>query len=178
VSKTDKSMKILLVILAIILGIIAVLFLYLLISPIRVILDSKEGYFFLGWNKWLKARIEPDLENLGMEVQIPFWRRKYKFDQMIASRRASKAKTPIKRKKKRFNLNWAKLKKILAQIRVKEFRLICDTDDFIMNAYMIPFMEFLNFKKGYNTHMNFLGKNEIKIEAESRIYNMLKAGIF
>ena len=63
-------MKILLIISAVTLGIIVVLLLYLLVSPFKVVLDSRNGYFSLGWNNWLKAWLVPDFENLGLEVYI------------------------------------------------------------------------------------------------------------
>ena len=153
---------------------------YLLLAPFKIIIDSHKGYLMLGWNRWLKASVSPDDDYLGIQVDFPFWKKHFLIEKMILQRAAIKKKEP-KRTKSKFHFmkfSWKKVQRILKRVKIKEFAWSLDTNDFIRNAYLVPIFELMSYRTGYHSHINFIGKNEIRFRAESRIINMLMASIF
>lgn len=176
-------MKILLVIVSIILMICLVLIIYLLVSPFRVILDSKVGYLTVGWSSWLSARVFEDHGHWIVRFRIPFWEKKMRLSQLMKSKKKSKKKKKkrglwlfSKPGNKKFGLK--KIQRLVGQIKIKELSLKLDTDNFIWNAYLTPVFELLKYKTGHRLNVNFMGLNEIKLKAESRIIKVLAVGMF
>lgn len=165
-------MKTLLIIVSISVLICLILLIYLLISPVRIILDSNTGKYWLGWNAWLAAEVEKENNNWGIRFKLPLWSKWVAFSNLLNK----KEKRRKKKKKKKSKFTLAKAKKMLGLIKIDEFKLILDTDDVIWNAYLFPIFEFIRRSKTYKTKINFQGKNEIKIIASGRVFQFLKAG--
>ena len=173
-------MKIFLFILLVILLIVLALILYLLISPLRILVDSEKREVYLGWNHWLNAHLDSENGRWGVRLKLPFWNKVYFIDDLInkMGSRSKVDKATAKSDHQKSKWSVTKVKRILRQIRIREFRWNLDTDNYIWNAYLTPIFTFMNYKTGYPTQINFMGKNEIKINAESRIFNLLVAGIW
>lgn len=165
-------MKILLIIVSIFVLICLGLLIYLLVSPVRIILNSTTGKYWLGWNSWIAAEISEEHNDWGVRFRLPLWSKWIAFSTFLST----KKKRPKKSEKKsKFTI--AKAKKLFGAIHIDELYLLVDTQDVIWNAYLFPFFECIRRTTTCKAKINFQGKNEIKLLASGRIFHFLKAGI-
>lgn len=64
-------------------------------------------------------------------------------------------------------------KKILASLKIREWEVLLDTDDFILNAYLYPVFT-LFMAQGYNTRINFMGVNRVYVKGNISVMRLLK----
>jgi hypothetical protein len=166
-------MKIVLLIGSLLLLICLILLVYLLISPVWLIIDSREGNYWLGWNKWMRAKLSKKAESWGIQIQMPFWTRRYELEKMMFSGRKRLKKSGDKAKTR---FNWRKALNIWKVIQIKDLRLILDTRDVVLNAYLFPVFELMRIGTRKIIRINFTGQNEVCLKANVRMINLLKAG--
>lgn len=166
-------MKIVLLIGSILLLICLILLVYLLISPVWVIIDSRIGKYWLGWNKWMCARLTKEQSEWVIQLQLSFWTRRFEVEKLIFSRKKKSKKSGRKVKS---SFDWRKAKRILKVIKIKDLRLIIDTRDVIINAYLFPVFELMRIGTRKVMRINFTGQNEVCFKANIRMINFLKAG--
>jgi hypothetical protein len=70
--------------------------------------------------------------------------------------------------------SWKNIRRVLASFEVRRFRLILDTDDFILNAYLYPVFVFLSGKNRVLA-INFQGRNAVDILVTNRMWRVLWA---
>jgi hypothetical protein len=170
-------MKIILGILVLVSVVFLIVLIYLLVSPIKVILDSRRGFAMLGWNKWISAKIIKINDRWGFQINLTFWKKWILFkDMKFSLDKKPPKKSPNKKKRRKIGLK--KIIKLLKTIRIEEFKWSLDTDDYVLNAYLVPFFEAFSFHSKHYTRINFMGKNELKLYAKGRVVNMLVASIF
>ena len=166
-------MKIALIILLGLLAVILVFMTYLLVMPLKVSIDTESGEGMIGWNSWLSAKLTKE-KDFEFTVQLPFWKRKFDFfDVFIDS--GFKDRPPKKKKEKRRWGKWSSMRwrNMWKAVKVSEIRVDLDTDDFILNAYLVPVFACLQTWTGYNLKINFLGRRELKLAGEARMIEML-----
>jgi hypothetical protein len=173
-------MKILAIIAVILLIIILVIVTYLLVSPIIVLLDSDKGIMFIGWNRYMKAEFSGINDEWEIKVKVPFWQKRFSLFNILTSNGSNKSRKWKKTLGKSRFVKWnrRKFQRIIRQIKIEEFKLLLDTDDYILNAYLTPIFELINYRSRYYTRVNFIGKNGIKLKAKGRIISLLYASVF
>ena len=70
----------------------------------------------------------------------------------------------------RFKIKWREL---LHSFKIERMKVNVDTDDYIINAYLFPVVQYLGNRYQRPLHINFLGINEIEISMRNRIFNLL-----
>jgi hypothetical protein len=124
----------------------------------------------------LPVAIEVNSERDVYEIRIGWvkmsaaWLKK----QMMGRERKGKEAGRARIWKKRPMRFWKKGRRMLASFQIRRFRLLLDTDDFILNAYLYPVFVFLSGKNRYLA-INFTGRNAVDILATNRIWRMLWA---
>ena len=166
-------MKIILLIIALLVLICLIILIYLLISPVWLIIDSKENKYWFGWNRWLNARFTEESKTWGVRISLPFWTKRFELKDMVFSEKGSMKRIRSTVKQSR---NGRKMWKMLKQIRIKDLRLVLDTRDVILNAYLYPVFELMRIGSQKLIRINFTGQNEICLKANFRMINLLKAG--
>lgn len=181
-------MKIVLFILVVLLVIIVGTLLFFLISPFKVIIDTREGIYRLGWDRGVNASAFHFKEEWGVRLNIFGWKKDYGFEDLF--QRINGPKEPekqiqkeVRKKRKktsRFRFSIRKLRRILRKIKVKQFQLEFDTEDVILNAYLLPVFEAIRFhsREKFSTRVNFLRRNILRMNVQARMINVLKAGLF
>jgi hypothetical protein len=110
------------------------------------------------------------------EFRLGGWM-KYRFsaEQLLAPPAREKKKPGRKRRTYfRSLLSWKNIRRVLASFEVRRFRLILDTDDFILNAYLYPVFVFLSGKNRFLA-INFQGRNAVDILVTNRMWRILWA---
>jgi hypothetical protein len=166
-------MKIILLIGIFLMLVCLTLIVYLLTSPIRLNIDSRKGNYRIGWNRWMYATLCRESESWGIRIRLSFWTKRFELEKMMFSGRKRLEKSDSKSKTK---FNWLKAKKMWKAIKISDLRLIIDTHDVVLNAYLFPVFELMRIKTRKLIRINFTGQNEICLKANVRMINLLKAG--
>lgn len=166
-------MKIVLLIVVLFLLICLIVIAYLLISPIWLIIDSRENKYWLGWNRWMNARFLEESTHWGIRIHLPFYTKRYEVEEMLLSKKKNLKRLDTKSKR---TLNWRKAGNIWNKLKIREFRLVVDTHDVVLNAYLLPVFEVLSVGIRKPIHINFIGQNELYLKANIRMINFLNAG--
>jgi len=64
------------------------------------------------------------------------------------------------------------VKAIIKSIRIKKFFISMDTEDYPLNAFLIPLIQIVNSKNKY-MQVNFQGENQTDIWITVRIYKII-----
>jgi hypothetical protein len=174
-----KTMKILLIVLAALLTLIFIVLVLVLFVPFKLDLDSRKGTGWVGWNKWLSARIE-GVDGMSVRIWLFGWRRRFNlFEEVEKAGRRSQKK--MSRKKgnntSKRGLSFIKLPHMwsfIGKVKIEELRLYLDTNDYILNAWLVPAFEAVRWHFGHDTRINFVGVNEIRIKLKAKIIHLLK----
>ncbi|MBK6620378.1 MAG: hypothetical protein IPG32_05680 [Saprospirales bacterium] len=62
----------------------------------------------------------------------------------------------------------------MGSFRVLRFRLILDTDDYILNAFLFPFFTLVS-RKDRSVVVNFTGRNSLDFLAVNRVWRVIWA---
>lgn len=177
-------MKIALIVLLILLLILLVLVIYMLVVPFRVMIHTGIGTYKAKWGPLVSADIAEEADQWNVRVHFPGWVNRYPLEDMLFRRRQPvKAKRVHKEserpgtKKKAQRPSFQRMLRVLGQIRIHEFSLDLDSDDVIFNAYLFPAFEGVRFwtRGKCRTRVNFIGRNELRFNAQVRMFNLLRA---
>ena len=79
---------------------------------------------------------------------------------------------------KSFKIKFSKIKAVLSTFKVNTFFVNLDTNDVLLNANLFPVFLGLRIYTGKELYINFIGKNEVKIEIENNMARVILAFIF
>jgi len=164
------------IILLYILFLLLFIMVFLLCSPLRIVVNSQTDTFSLRWKgivcvNFLFIRKQPFLS-----IQFLGFSRNYNLYQF--GQKDEKKKQPkSKRSKKRSKLTFSKMRRLVQSFTVRSLYINLDTDDFIVNGYLVPVFQALN---GHNKSfkINYIGRNEIRLIVENKLYRLIKAYLF
>ena len=171
-----EKMKIFLLILCILLVLICFLLVYLIVSPVQVQIDSTKGIYWAGWNRWFCISLVHERNNWRFKIKLFFWKKYYSVERLFLRKPSKRKRKPKSKKRKRKAFTAAKARKLFKSIKIRELIFNLDTEDVIWNARLYPIATLLSVASGHPFRINFQGKNLIRIKAESRLINILKAG--
>lgn len=151
---------------------------WLLFSPIRLKIDTRESAYLCSWLGIGRVQLLPVTDDLVIQLQIWFWKKN--FYPLRPNPQKEKPKETRKKKKKR-KMNFQKYKRkglrLVRSFRVKAFRLNLDTDDYLQNSYLYPFFHLLSNNNRQLT-INYRGETELLLIVENRVARMLIAFLF
>lgn len=163
-----------------VLAAILLLFLtWLLVSPIRLQIDTRRQVYLLQWQGIGRIQLMPVTDNLVIQLRVFFWRKK--FYPLEYQPRKKQPKEVGKKKKKSRKVDFQKYKRkgirLFRSFRIRAFRLDLDTGDYVYNSYLYPAFHFLSAGKRQLT-INYRGLSEMFLIVENRLYRMLIAFLF
>jgi len=181
-------MKIALLILLILLGLVIVVLMYFLVSPFRLTIDTRIGLYRAGWRHLAYLDVAGEADEWGLNLYLFGWKRRYAIDELIFTKKPvgvrvteHEVRSGRRQRNKRpraLSFSGKRMFRILRQFHMNRFRWDLDTDDVIVNAYLTPVFEAIRFwsRGKYSTRVNFLGRNSLILDADTRMINLLRAG--
>ena len=156
----------------IILTLVLLVFIYLLVMPIVLLVDTVNNDYQLKIGM-AQANIEGhEKEILRVKLQIILF--KFYF-YPLRKWTNLKSKKPVKKRvKKRGKINLKRGLRVLKSFRLKSFRVDIDTGDYILNSQLYPVSSLLNFLVG-GCHVNFEGKNRLLLKVENRPIRIIRS---
>lgn len=153
---------------------------YLLFAPFYLEIDSTKGLFRLRFHLMMSARILFENSSLIVEIKSPIWNKR--IDMIVHNERKKTIppKKVLEKKKdgKSFKIKFSKIKAVLSTFKLNTFFVNLDSNDVLLNAKLYPVFLGLRIYTGKELYINFIGKNEIKIEIENNIARVILAFIF
>lgn len=159
----------------IILLLLVVIIIYLLLAPFFIEVDSEKGLLRFRFHRLASTRILLENNALVIEIQITGWKRRIDLRPQM-ERKAKPAAQ--KRKRKRPEISWTKVKAILQSFKVNTCYVNLDLGDTEWNAFFIPVFFGLSRVSGKSFYINFIEKNEIKLKIENTMAHIFWAYFF
>ncbi|MBK7410304.1 MAG: hypothetical protein IPL49_07665 [Saprospirales bacterium] len=146
----------------------------LLILPVVIEVNSDRGVYRAHISGLINIQLLPGSDGWKMVLRLFWWKKEWTA-QMLWRRKQGKTKKSGKRTRKlRPATVWRKARRLLASFQIKRFRLIVDTDDYILNAYLYPVFIFLTGQNRYLA-INFIGRNSVDIFITNRMWKVVWA---
>lgn len=161
--------------LLIILLIPVVILIYLLFAPFLVEIDSERSLVRFRFHRLASTRVFLEGNALIIELKIPGWKKR--IDLLEQKERVNKPVTE-KRDKKAMKISFRKVKSILGSFKVNTCYVNLDFEDPEWNVFFLPVFVGLSRITGKSFNINFIEKNEIKLEIENTIARMGWAYLF
>lgn len=147
---------------------------WLLLGPVILSLNTDQSLYKLKLPGVFSARVIPTDSFFYLRFRIFFI--PFKFDP-INRRKKSKKKEGTEEKKskksKKRRANLKSLKHAPAAFQVRRLCVDLDTEDFIMNAWLIPLFSSLNEKKNLQLQVNFEGRLFLDLDLRTRMGSLL-----
>ncbi len=159
--------------LGIVLLVLLLIFLLLLLAPFELRLDTISGDCCLRWRGIASVRLSGEVRDPVVRLWLLGWRKKYHLLELGGGKEEEEgeAKQRERRPKKGGRPRWLTfrlIRRLLRTFRVHRLRLLLDTDDYVLNAYLFPI--FQGFSKGNRQlTINFSGRNELALTVTNRI---------
>lgn len=154
--------------------ILLILFLvWLLLGPVVLLIDTDHNRYHLALPGIFKVAVVPTEELFHIRGWIFFWPFKFYPFRRRKRKPGKTARTPVK--KRRFiksPVGIGTAMEAIRTIRIRRLELDLDTDDFILNAWLVPAFSLLN---GGNTRLrvNFEGTSSLLLDLRFRLGALL-----
>lgn len=165
-------------ILAILIAILAFLLLWILLAPVMILVDTERQLYLLNLPGVFLARLDPSGGLFRVRGRILFV--PYRFDPFRESGKERKKKS---RRKKRTNkrritpLKGLQLARdLLGAFRIRNLRIDLDTEDIMLNAWLIPAFSAVNSDRIRLT-ANFDGNASLNMDVRTRLGSLAWAFI-
>lgn len=149
---------------------------WLLLAPMRLVIDSHRQQYYVQWQGIGQAQVLPTTDDLIIQLRFFFWKKNFYPLHPSTKEKKQKKEKKAKKKKRRFNFRKYKRKglRLLRSFRVRTLKLNLDTDDYVHNSYLYPLFQLLS---GHNRQLtiNYNGETELQLIVENRLYRMLIA---
>ncbi len=167
--KTEKA-----VILAILLGALLLMILWLLLAPISVKIDTWQQDYAVRWQGIGGVQVLLIENEVVLLLRVFFWRKA--FYPLRGSKKPSKPpkKSKPTTQRKGGIFSWKLAKRVLRTFRIKQFKLELDTDDYVINAFLYPVFYFLDSPKR-QLRVNFEGRTNLLLHIENRLSRIIGA---
>jgi len=154
---------------------------WLLITPIRLIIDSSQNKYFIQWIGLGRIALIATKEEWFFRLKIGFWKKKIGFQSIVdewtkedKTKEDKKIPTTNKKKKKSsFFKSMEKVRQVLKSFNVKTFKVDIDTDNYYLNALLIPAFQVLNKNNQHRIAINFRNQNNVLVNIENRLIKII-----
>ena len=152
------------------------LIVFLLFTPIRLVIDSEEKKCQIAWWGLGSARVVATPGDLVVRTKALFWQKDFyplhRDDEKEEKVKKSKIKKAdrIKSWRKYFRRG----RNIFKSFRIKRWLIDFDTDDFVLNSQLYPICCLLSGRRT-PIRVNYKGEVKIIVEIENRLWRVLGA---
>ena len=160
----------------IVLSVLLLLLLTILLAPFELRLDSVAGEYCLRWRGLASVRLTGEVRDPVVRLWLLGWRKQYHLLELGGGRekKEEEATQRERRPKKGGRPRWLTfrlIRRLLRTFHVRRLRLLLDTDDFVLNAYLFPVFHRLS-KRRRQLNINFSGRNELALIVTNRIWKV------
>lgn len=146
-----------------------IIVLYIIIAPIWVSVDTS--------NSLCRANIPgiiaiwPGFEDdrFYLHVKIPL--KHFRISKFSSSDKKKKKQTKSAKKVSKGGLSLRQISRLFATIRIKQFNLNIDTENYMLNSQLFPICWWLT-QKGINCSVNFNGQNHLSMAASTSLFRL------
>jgi hypothetical protein len=160
----------------ILIALLLIFILWLLFVPVIVYTNTDRNRYFLGLPGIFKAVVveDQDLFHIrGWIFFIPF-----KFNPFKQKKKERKEKPTRKKKSKWPSANFRTVRGVMRALRIRKLELDIDTDDFTLNAWLVPVFSAVN-QENVCMQVNFEGHQSLLIDLRvtlgALLWNIIKA---
>ena len=155
----------------ILISFIVALFVWILLVPVIIHINTEGNRYYLVLPAVLRAEIVPAdglFRIRGWILFIP-----YSFNPFTMNFGSKKEKKK-KKKSRRMGLQQGKnmFRDLLGSFRIRKLDLNLDTDDFVTNAYLVPAFSAIN-RENINMQVNYEGELDLLLDVRTRIGKIL-----
>lgn len=167
--------------LIIILSILFLGFLFLLFTPVYLVIDSEKGLYKIGVRGIANARIQFTDLLFELHLRVLFFQKR--IDPLNYSKTKKKetgqkkTKKPSSNKKSSGRPNLEAILTIFKSFKLQQFNANIDTGDYPLNAQLIPLSVALNQFNNVDFNINFENINVLKIYIENNAWHLLMSFI-
>ena len=162
---------------------ILLLVVLVIILPFRIYVNTVDERYEFSMPVFFKARYIQDKKPY-VQLHILFYPVKLDLfggKKMFLSLKSEKTKSKKEKRKSGFSFKmisplWHFLVRIIKSFRVKQFNVVFDTDDFPLNAQLVPVLFNLSNQK-VHVSVNFLNENYAIIELKNNLFSFLRYGL-
>ncbi len=163
----------------IVLSVLLLITFWVLWTPIRITLNTKNNTYRLSWGVLIAGQIVGAYRDLILVLEIAGRRISWSAIELLAktlSQRDSvnnpeEDKAARRQKSRRVSFDLAKTRRVFQSFKVKDFHLELDTGDYPLNAMLFPLAT--RFRK--HLDINFQDRNSLKCTLENRPISIIKA---
>ncbi len=152
---------------------------WVLISPIRLYINTDTKKYFIELKGIFRVSLVPDKKEIFfLRFRLFFinfnffpFRTKKKKEKLVKhkkQRKKKRKKTGIKKIRLIIKYTW----NVLKSFKLRRFNLNIDTDNVILNAFLIPVFIFIN-RKNIWLNVNYNGELSLILLVENRVINIL-----
>ncbi|MFC2107525.1 hypothetical protein ACFLRY_04225 [Bacteroidota bacterium] len=151
--------------------------------PFRIYVNTADEKYEFSMPVFLKARYIQD-EKPYLQLHILYYPVKldlFGHTKMSLSFTSKETKSKKEKKKKGFSYKmifpvWSFFVRIIKSFRIKQFDVVFDTDDFPLNAQLVPVLFHLS---NQNVHLkvNFLNENYAIIDLKNNLFSFIRYGL-
>ena len=152
-------------------ALIVLLLFWMLVGPVMLQIDTVRQRYRAGLPGVLTARVVPSDGLFFLRFWLFFVPIKIDPFRQRNRRRKKKDRKSVKKKKSRFGIH--STRKILRAIRIKRLELDLDTDDFPLNAWLIPLFSVANTHQNVNMRINFEGVLHLRLDLRTRLITII-----
>lgn len=146
--------------------------LWLLLGPVVIVVDTSSNRYYLNLPGIFKARVVPTEDLFHVRGWILFVPYRFNPFKKRSHKRKKKAQSE---KKKRFKVpkgGVGMVKDAVSTIRVRKLEVDLDTDDFLLNAWLVPVFSVVNLSNT-SLNVNFKGESTLLLELRIRLGALL-----
>ncbi len=159
----------------ILIALFAVLLLWILLGPVTITMDTSRNLYRFMLPGIVSARAVPTAEFFLIRCRILFI--PFTIDPLRMGKQTESRKEKTEKKKKRNRSSGRKLLKkfrnVSRAIRLRRFELDIDTDDFLLNAWLVPAFTAANNYRNVQMQVNFEGNLFMHLDLRTRIAALL-----
>ena len=138
-----------------------VFLLWLLFVPVIIYTNTQRNRYLVTLPGIFRATVVPDNGLFRIRVWIFFI--PFSFNPFQVQRKRRKTKPKVKKKKKRFSGNFRMMKGALGAFRIRQLEADIDTDDFTLNAWLVPVFSAVN-QENIRLQVNFEGHQSLLLD--------------
>jgi hypothetical protein len=158
----------------VLIAIFALTILWILLAPVIMIADSQRNRYRITLPGIFGASLVPADERIHLRINIffiPFRINPFKGRKKKAARKKQKED---RKKRRRMTGGMSRGLSVLRTIRIKRLFMDIDTEDFTLNAQLIPVFSVLNdHTENITMQVNFEGRASVMLDARTRLGAML-----
>lgn len=152
-----------------------ILFLYLLLAPLHIDIDSRKDLYQVRFHRLLSFTVNTT-ENIVLELKMPGWKKQIHLSDpaFYQPRKAPETKKPAARKAPP---DFKRLIAVLKSFKVKAFGISFDSGNRQVNGMLFPLFYFAGFYFRRNISISFTGETYVVLHLQNTLGRMAIAYI-